>query len=69
MTFGISRFVWFGEIYSWATPDPVIILDGVMAGYEAILSETVGKAHVVVLFQIADRQVRIETGHLSVQHV
>ena len=49
--------------------DPVIILDGAMAGYEAIFSETVGKARMALLLQIVDRQVRIETGRLSVQHV
>jgi transcriptional antiterminator RfaH len=48
--------------------DPVVILDGAMVGYEAIFSETVGKARVALLLQIAGRQVRVEAAREAVRH-
>lgn len=47
--------------------DPVQILDGAMAGYEAVFCENVGKERVALLLKIADRQIRVEAARLTVQ--
>ena len=48
--------------------DPVVILDGAMAGYEAVFSKYIGKQRVALLLKIAGRQVEIETGRMAVRH-
>ncbi len=47
----------------------VVILEGTLAGYEAIFSATVSKERIALLFQMAGRQQTIETARHTVQRV
>lgn len=46
--------------------DPVRILDGAMAGYEALFCENVGRERVSLLLKIAERYIRVEASRFAV---
>jgi hypothetical protein len=47
----------------------VLMLEGALAGYEAIFSATVTKERIALLFEIAGRQLTVETARHTVQRV